>query len=198
MNFSIAQFETGATAPSSFPTPGVPEVIFMGRSNVGKSSLLNTLTGKKELARVSNTPGRTRQINFFRIDDALRFVDFPGYGYAKISQQERASWLRLMKTYLESDRPLALLLLLIDARLPLQDLDATMIAWMVDKQLPLQIVLTKVDKLNQSERARQGRILLDAVRARGSGADLLPFSSKTGAGRKELLQVILRACGLGL
>jgi GTP-binding protein len=193
MNFSQAQFETGASSAASFPVPDIPEVIFMGRSNVGKSSLLNSLTGKKELARVSNTPGRTRQINFFRIDNQVRFVDFPGYGYAKISMQERASWLKLMKMYLESDRPLTLIFLLIDSRLELQESDRAMIVWMVEKQLPLQIVLTKTDKLNQSERAKLGRKLLGAVRELGSGAELIPYSVKSGLGKKELHAVILNA-----
>jgi GTP-binding protein len=196
MIITAAQFETGASSSTGFPVPDIPEIIFMGRSNVGKSSLLNSLTAKKDLARVSNTPGRTRQINFFRIDDSVRFVDFPGYGFAKISQSERSSWLSLMKSYLESNRPLSLVLLLIDARLPLQASDAAMISWIVGKQLPLQIVLTKVDKLNQRERAKQGRTLLQSVRDLGAGADLLPYSSKTGAGRKELISLILNAAGV--
>lgn len=193
MKISSSVFEISAASPKQFPAPELPEIVFVGRSNVGKSSLLNVLTGKRSLAKVSSTPGKTQQINFFRINDQLRFVDLPGYGYAKVSATQRAQWSNLIGSYFAAGRPLALVLQLIDSRLPLQASDADMIAWFVEQQAPLQIVLTKIDKLGQKDRARQERVLLGAVQALGSGSTLLPFSALKGTGKGELLQTIFIA-----
>jgi GTP-binding protein len=190
-----AIFEISAASPSQFPDPDRREFAFVGRSNVGKSSLLNMLTGLKRLAKVSSTPGKTRQINFFRIDDAIRFVDLPGYGYAKASQSSRAEWGKLITSYFGQQRPLGLVLQLIDSRLPLQTSDASVLGLFIERELPVQIVLTKVDKLNQSERAKQSRVLLQAMREIGYGGDILPVSSLKGQGKKELLQRIYISAG---
>ena len=193
MKISNSEFEISAAAPKQFPAPDLPEIVFVGRSNVGKSSLLNVLTGKRSLAKVSSTPGKTQQINFFRIDAKLRFVDLPGYGYAKVSATQRAQWSNLIGSYFAAGRPLALVLQLIDARLPMQTSDADMIAWFVEHQAPLQIVLTKIDKLGQKDRVHQERELLRAVQALGSGSTLLPFSALKGTGKDELLKTIFVA-----
>lgn len=190
-----ATFEIGAASPHQFPEATLPEIAFAGRSNVGKSSLLNALLGAKQLARVSTTPGKTQEINFYRVDDSMRFVDLPGYGYAKASQTRRRSWGKLITDYFESGRPLALVVQLIDSRLPLQESDARVLRWFVEEGFPVQAVLTKVDKLKQGERVRQERTLGAALEELGYRNRVLPLSSLKGIGRKELLQSIFLAAG---
>jgi GTP-binding protein len=185
-----ALFEISAASPKQFPTPEYPEFAFVGRSNVGKSSLLNLLTGARGLAKVSSTPGKTRQINFFLIDGVRRFVDLPGYGYARASKSDRADWGRLITAYFEQQRPVALVLQLIDSRLTLQSSDASVLGWFVERSLPLQIVLTKIDKLKQAERVKHTRELQAAFKDIGYSGDLLMVSSVKGHGKKELLQRI--------
>jgi GTP-binding protein len=186
-------FETGAARARGLPAPDLPEIAFLGRSNVGKSSLINTLTTRRALARVSSTPGKTRQINFFRIDGRLRFVDLPGIGYARVPRAERESWQRLIAAYVGSGRPIALLVLLLDARHHLQDNDAVLLEWLLAHGLPVQLVLTKTDKLTQSERSRQLRYFTETAAALGYAGTPLPFSSVTGAGKQELWGRILEA-----
>ena len=190
-----AKFEIGAASPQQFPEPTLPEIAFAGRSNVGKSSLLNTLVGTKQLARVSTTPGKTQEINFYRIDESFRFVDLPGYGYAKTSQQRRRSWGKLITTYFDSGRPLAMVVHLIDSRLTLQDSDARVLRMFIEGGFPVQVVLTKIDKLKQGERVRQERKLASALEELGYRNRLILLSSIKGIGRKELLQSIFLAAG---
>jgi GTP-binding protein len=190
-----AVFEISAVTPSQFPDPDRAEFAFVGRSNVGKSSLLNMLTGLKRLAKVSSTPGKTRQINFFRFGDTIRFVDLPGYGYAKASQTSRAEWGKLITSYFGQQRPLGMVLQLIDSRLPLQSSDASVLGLFIERELPVQIVLTKVDKLNQSERSKQARTLLQAMREIGYDGDIISSSSLKGLGKKELLQRMYETAG---
>lgn len=189
-------FEVSAARARQFPEPTIPEVVFIGRSNVGKSSLINALTGRKQLAKVSNTPGKTRLVNFFRINDALRFVDLPGYGFAKVSHAERLAWDKLIMSYLDAGRPITSVLLLIDSRHALQDLDARMAEWFAANRFPLRIVLTKIDKLKQNELARQQRELAASLREHGYQGDLLPFSSVKGTGRNALLDDVFTSAGL--
>jgi len=190
-----AIFEIGAASQQQFPEPLLPEVAFVGRSNVGKSSLLNSLVGSKQLARVSSTPGKTQEINFFRIDDSYRFVDLPGYGYAKASQQKRRSWGQLITRYFESDRPIAMVIQLIDSRLPLQESDARVLRWYVEEGFPVQVVLTKIDKLKQGERVKQERKLRAALEDMGYRNKVILLSSLKGIGKKDLMKTILSAIG---
>lgn len=185
-----ALFEIGAASPKQFPEGNFPEIAFAGRSNVGKSSLLNMLVGARQLARVSATPGKTQQINFFMVEERMRFVDLPGYGYAKASQGQRRDWGRLITDYFEGERPLAMVLQLIDARLPIQDSDARVMKWLIGQGLPLQVALTKIDKLKQGERVRQERTLAEAFLQLGYRGNLIPLSSVKGLGKKELLTAI--------
>lgn len=180
---------------SQFPEGGLPEIAFAGRSNVGKSSLLNTLVGAKQLARVSTTPGKTQEINFYRVNEEFRFVDLPGYGYAKTSQTKRRSWGKLITQYFEAGRPLALVVQLFDSRLPLQESDARVLRWFVEEGFPVQAVLTKVDKLKQGERVRQERTLTAGFEELGYRNRVLLLSSLKGIGKKELLQAIFLAAG---
>jgi len=192
-----AVFEISAAAPTQFPVPDRFECAFIGRSNVGKSSLLNLLTGLKNLAKVSSTPGKTRQINFFLIDDSIRFVDLPGYGYAKASHSSRQEWGRLITTYFEAARPLGVILQLIDSRLPFQTSDAGVLHWFIERKMPVQVVLTKIDKLNQSERSKQTKTLLAAMKEVGYHGDALAVSSFKGQGKRELMQRIIMLKGGG-
>jgi len=196
MKITETIFEVSAASAKQFPEPTLPEIVFVGRSNVGKSSLLNSITGRKQLAKVSATPGKTQQINFFRINAAFRFADCPGYGFAEVAQSTREQWAKLIESYFHADRPLCLVILLVDSRLPLQAIDARMISWFIDVELPLQIVLTKIDKLTQKDRVRQGKELLASIRALGYGASLVPFSSLKGTGKNELLSIIATAATL--
>ena len=191
MSLSSAAFETSAALKTQFPQPTLPEIVFVGRSNVGKSSLLNTMLEKKNLAKVSNTPGKTKLINFFRVPNTVRFVDLPGYGYAKVSVREREEWKRLIDSYFFAPRPIALVLVLIDVRLPLQYLDQQMIGWLLKKNLPVQIVLTKIDKLKKNELAKQKKLLLASIRESGLQDEPILFSSETGDGGAELRNRIL-------
>lgn len=190
-----ASFVIGAARPQQFPEPTLPEIAFAGRSNVGKSSLLNMLVGARQLAKVSATPGKTQQINFFLVEDRVRFVDLPGYGYAKASQDRRREWGQLITAYFESERPLSMVVQLIDARHPLQESDARVLRWFVDNGHPVQVALTKVDKLKQGERVRQERRLGEECLAVGYRGGLILLSSLTGTGKKELLAAIFTRIG---
>jgi GTP-binding protein len=171
------------------PESALPEVAFAGRSNVGKSSLINRLVNRKKLARVSNTPGRTREINFFRVNDEFVLVDLPGYGYARISKQARAEWRPLIEGYLRASRSLRGIVQLLDARHdPTRD-DLRMLEFLADLEVPTIIVATKTDKLPRSRVSARVHELADAAGV--SEDQVIPFSATTGAGRAELAEAIV-------
>ncbi|KTD12001.1 GTP-binding protein [Legionella gratiana] len=149
--YSKAVFLKSAALVSQLPDDSGYEVAFAGRSNAGKSSALNCLTGIKNLARTSKTPGRTQLINLFQLDEARRLVDLPGYGYAKVALRVKMDWQKNLAHYLEVRQSLKGLILLMDIRHPLKDLDVMMIDWALDRELPVHILLTKSDKLSRSE-----------------------------------------------
>jgi GTP-binding protein len=171
------------------PEPSLPEIAFAGRSNVGKSSLINRLVNRKKLARVSNTPGRTREINFFRVNDDFILVDLPGYGYARISKEARAAWKPLIEDYLGSSPKLRGIVQLLDARHdPTRD-DLQMLEFLADLGVPTILVATKTDKLPRANVPKRVRELADAT-----GVDeeqIIPFSAVTGLGRSELAEAIV-------
>lgn len=194
--YKIARSEYVASAvkAAQYPADNLPEIAFIGRSNVGKSSLINSLTGRKNLARISQTPGKTQTINFFRATLNLEppqeffLVDLPGYGYAKVSKADRKFWAKFIEEYLLTRRQLKFVCLLVDLRHPPMNSDSKMLAWLVENNLPVLVVATKADKLGRNERmknlsAMQKIFALDEL-------PILPFSSKTGEGRPELLGVI--------
>lgn len=191
MRVTDCRFQTGATDTSGFPREGLPEVAFLGRSNVGKSSLINTLTGRRGLARTSGTPGRTQQAHFYRLNDTILFVDLPGYGYARAPEAVRRQLAETIENYLSAARPLALLVLILDARHDPSTQDVEMHRWLEGRGLPCQIVGTKVDKLSSRQRSE--------VAARSRKAlgreDIILFSSTTGEGKKELWQAIEHRIG---
>ncbi|MDE3186661.1 MAG: YihA family ribosome biogenesis GTP-binding protein [Acidobacteriota bacterium] len=180
------QFLLSAMAAAQFPAPGVPEIAFLGRSNVGKSSLLNALVGEKA-AKVSQTPGRTRAINFFALLDQsqrrkLVFADLPGYGYAKISKSISAGWPAFIEPYLAERDTLGLCICLVDSNVPPQRGDRQLIDWLRHTGRNFAVVATKIDRLSGNERTRN----LLALKKGLELDELLPISSKTGNGVKEL------------
>jgi GTP-binding protein len=191
----LARFMLSASDLAHFPTPGVPEIAFLGRSNVGKSSVINTLLGTK-LARTSNTPGRTRSINFYEVRRAgqpgpeMLFADLPGYGYAKVSREISADWSRFVDPYLHQRSSLALCLALVDSNIPPQESDGQLIEFLTAKGRPHAIVATKCDRLSGNG-LRQA---MDALGKAYGGVPIVAFSSKTGTGKDELWQQIRAAC----
>jgi GTP-binding protein len=180
------QFLLSAMSAEQFPVPGVPEIAFLGRSNVGKSSLLNALVGEKA-AKVSQTPGRTRAINFFALlgknqRPALVFADLPGYGYAKISKSISAEWPKFIEPYLADRETLRLCVCLVDSNVPPQPRDIQLIDWLRAAGRPFVLVATKIDRLSGNERTRN----LSALKKGLQLDEVLPVSSKTGAGIKDL------------
>ena len=181
-----AQFLLSAMAATQFPTPGVPEIAFLGRSNVGKSSLLNAMVGEKA-AKVSSTPGRTRAINFFALLDQrqqrkLVFADLPGYGYAKISKSISAGWPAFIEPYLAERETLGLCVCLVDSNIPAQQSDRQLIDWLRAAGREFAVVATKIDRLSGNERTRN----LHALKKGLELDEVLPISAKTGVGIKEL------------
>ena len=182
MKITSAEFVKSAFNKEHWVTGGNPEIAFLGRSNVGKSSLINSLLLRKGLARTSNTPGRTQSINFFLINDSFYFADLPGYGYARVSKTMRADWGRMAEEYLAERRELALCIQLIDSRHEPTALDIQLNEWLVHHNKPHVIVATKADKLSRNELQKA----VKAARAKLTGADILTYSAVTGMGRDEV------------
>ena len=174
---SQAEFWRAAGRPADLPPPGAPEIALAGRSNVGKSSALNALTGRRALARVSKTPGRTQTINFYALGEAGMLVDLPGYGYARVPQALRAQWSELVGSYVRSRENLVGVVVLVDARHPLMPLDRQLIAWLGDARRKL-VLLTKADKLSRTEQNKAAQ----AVRAELPRDEVLLFSSVSRLG----------------
>lgn len=183
-------FLGGMASPGGWrPEPTLPEVAFAGRSNVGKSSLLNRLVRRKKLARVSNTPGRTREINFFRVNDEFILVDLPGYGYARISKEQRAAWRPLIEGYMRQSPQLRGIVQLIDARHDPTTEDRQMLDFLAELGVPSIIVLTKIDKLTTAQAAKRITELSSTL---GLGEEqVITFSAVSGRGRDELAEAIV-------
>jgi GTP-binding protein len=181
-----AEFVVSSGKPELFPMDRLPEVAFLGRSNVGKSSLINALTGYKKLAFTSNTPGRTQTINFYRIDGAFYFVDLPGYGYARVPKHFAEEWKKLIDYYLENRETLVLSCLILDARRGWMDKDLDLKRWLEHHGRPYLVIVTKTDKLNQSEQERGMRAI------RKECAEPLGFSALNGRGVREIWQAITK------
>jgi GTP-binding protein len=184
------EFLGGMASPGGWrPAPRLPEVAFSGRSNVGKSSLLNALVRRKALARVSSTPGKTREINFFDVNGEFLLVDLPGYGYARVSKTQRASWRPLIEGYLRTSTELRGVVQLIDARHEPTADDLTMLEFLAELEVPTLVVLTKTDKLRPRDVPERVRAI--AERAGVEPSQLIPFSAVTGEGRDELADALV-------
>ena len=151
MKIDQCDFVISAGEPAGFPKTLLPEVAFLGRSNVGKSSLLNALVGRRQLARTGSTPGRTRQVNFYRINGTCLFVDLPGYGFARVPRSMRSEWRDLVEAYFRRPAPARLAILLVDARHPLTEMDREMIEWLESRRMPFLVAATKSDKLSRNQ-----------------------------------------------
>jgi GTP-binding protein len=189
MRIQSAEFETSHTGISSCPEDDIPELAFIGRSNTGKSSLLNLLTRQRTLARVSQTPGCTQLINFFRINKGPRFVDLPGYGYAKVPKGGRAAFQQIIAEYIAHRPNLKIVFVLIDSRHEPQRIDLEFIEWLAEAGRPYAIAFTKTDKLKPAQAQKNATRFLEAIESAPPAAHFLT-SSKTGTGRLELLGFI--------
>ena len=188
MNFNNVRFERSFGTSAQLTPSTAPEVAFSGRSNVGKSSLLNKLFNRKGLAKVSRTPGKTATINFFD-GDGVTFVDLPGYGYAKVSKSEKARWSELIEGYFNQDRSFALVVALVDIRHEASELDENMIRFLREADLPFVVALTKADKLSRQQQMKQKAALKKQLKL-GADVPLVVCSSEKGTGIDELRSLI--------
>lgn len=188
MNFNKAEFLTSYGKFSQIPQSDRPEIAFAGRSNVGKSSLINKIFNRKSLARVSATPGKTVTINFYTLEN-IHIVDLPGYGYAKVSKTEKQRWAGLIEGYLQADRELDLVFQLVDFRHPPTADDILMINFLIDSEIPFVVVLTKADKLKKTQRQERLKALETELPC-GDQITVIPFSAETGEGVEEIRKII--------
>ena len=194
INTQNVSLRISAGLPKQFPTDAIPQIAFSGRSNVGKSSLINTLLGRKSLARVSSAPGKTITVNFYDVDKKLFLVDLPGYGYAKRTAEDKKRWSELTDGYFTKNKNIDLLSLvvqLVDSRIgPTAD-DEMMMSYMIDAGLPFIVVATKVDKLNATER-RENLAAIAEHELVAEGLGVIPFSSLKNEGKNELWSAIIK------
>ncbi|MBR5538307.1 MAG: YihA family ribosome biogenesis GTP-binding protein [Clostridia bacterium] len=196
VNVQNSSLQISAGLPKQFPRKAIPQVAFSGRSNVGKSSLINTLLGRKSLARVSSAPGKTITINFYNVDEKLFLVDLPGYGFAKRPPAEKAAWSALTDGYFTANPNIDLLkvvIQLIDARVGATKDDIVMLDWLLQSEMPFIVVATKMDKLNKTEAAK---VVDNLRRDVPENIPIIPFSSETKEGRQTLWSQIFDYCNL--
>lgn len=190
MKINSAEFIGSAASPKGFPRQGLPEVAFLGRSNVGKSSLINALLNRRSLAQTSRTPGKTRTVNFFLVNSSFLFADLPGYGYAKVSRGMQQSWEKMVESYLRGRSVLGGAVLLVDLRHPPKDTDRMMKQWLEFHGCPVVVAATKADKIG----SRQREANLATIRSElllPEGVPLVPFSARTGLGKERLWAALL-------
>jgi len=191
MNFNNVEFLISAAAPKDFPGSLLPEIAFAGKSNVGKSSVINRILNRKNFARVGDKPGKTIHVNYFTVDKTCYFVDLPGYGYAQVSQSEKARWGKLMEDYFAAGR-ITLGVLIVDYRHAPTNNDITMARWFIDSGCPFVVVANKMDKLKKSE-IEPNLITIREDLELPEGTVIIPFSAEKGNGKDELVRMILEA-----
>ena len=189
MKIISAEFIKSAVWPPQYPPAPLPEIAFVGRSNVGKSSLINTLVGRKTLAKTSNTPGRTQLINFFTLNDKVAFVDLPGYGFAKVSQSVKKDWGDMIEAYLRERQSLALVVFILDIRRDPSEDDLSLRNWLEHYRIPYVYILTKADKLSNNQAIVRNRAIERALQV-SAGKKLILFSAKTQKGKSEIWQFL--------
>ncbi len=192
MNLQKVEFLISAASPKDFPGIRLPEIAFAGKSNVGKSSVINRLLQRKNFARVGDKPGKTVHVNYFTVDKKCYFVDLPGYGYAKVSQSEKERWGKLMEDYFAAQR-IDLGILIVDYRHPPTNNDITMARWFLDSGCKFLVVANKMDKLKKSE-LEPNLATIRADLELPENCPVIPFSAEKGTGREDLLRHILSAC----
>lgn len=193
INFNKVEFVTSYGLSSQLPPSSFLEIAFAGRSNVGKSSMLNKIFNRKGLARVSAVPGKTATINFYRVEDQAHFVDLPGYGYAKVAKSEKERWALLMEKYFNDNRNLALVVQLIDIRHPASKLDVDMVNYLIEGEFPFIVVLTKADKLNKTKTAERLSKIREELPC-GEDLTIIPFSAQNGTGVEEVRKLLSGIC----
>lgn len=193
MNFNNAEFEKAFGTFSQLESSDLPEICFAGRSNVGKSSLINKILNRKSIARVSSKPGKTVTINFYKVDN-IRLVDLPGYGYAKVNFSERERWSELMEGYFNSGRNIKVVFQLIDMRHPATDFDISMLDFLSQMEIPYIVVLTKADKLNKTETEKRLKQIYDELGEFAENTKIVPFSIQNNTGAEELRRIIEEVC----
>ena len=189
MNFNNANFEKAFGTFEQLDISDLPEICFSGRSNVGKSSLINKVLNRKSIARVSSKPGKTVTINFYRVDN-IRLVDLPGYGYAKVPFAEKSRWSDLMEGYFGSGRNIKRVFQLIDMRHPATEFDISMLEFLSHYEIPYTVVLTKADKLNKAETEERLKLIREELGEFGEGIEIIPFSAQKNYGVEKLREVI--------
>ena len=189
MNYNNAEFEKSFGTAQQLEASDLPEICFCGRSNVGKSSLINRVLGRKSIARVSSKPGKTVTVNFYRVGD-FRLVDLPGYGYAKVPFSEKSRWADLMEGYFQSGRNIKMAFQLIDMRHPATEFDISMLDFMSQVGIPYTVVLTKSDKLNKTETQNRLALIKEVLGEFADGVQIIPFSAQKNDGVQELREVI--------
>ena len=190
MIIKSSEFITGAVEPKQFPENNLPEIAFVGRSNVGKSSLINNLLNRRALARIGNTPGKTREINFFLINESFRFVDLPGFGFAKFSNKDKARWRKYIESYLCSKRNIKAIVHVVDARHPGLENDLIMADFLNNTELLSCIVANKVDKLKQNDIAKSSKEIIEIF-----GKEPILYSTLKNRGKAELWKTLDRWLG---
>ena len=193
MNFQKVEFLISAASDRDFPGRRLPEIAFAGKSNVGKSSVINRVLQRKNFARVGEKPGKTIHVNYFTVDGKCYIVDLPGYGFAKVSAQEKARWGKLMEDYFAANR-IDLGIMIVDYRHPPTNNDITMARWFIDSGCPFVVVANKMDKLKKSELEPNLRCIREDLELPES-VPVIPFSAEKGNGREELVRHILKAVG---
>ena len=189
MNFQNVDFLVSAASPKDFPAARLPEIAFAGKSNVGKSSVINRLLQRKNFARVGDKPGKTIHVNYFTLDRKCYLVDLPGYGFAKVSQSEKARWGKLMEDYFAANR-ITLGILIVDYRHPPTNNDITMARWFLDSGCPFVVLANKMDKLKKSELERNLKIIREDLEL-PADCPIIPFSAEKGDGRDALVKLIV-------
>lgn len=193
MNFQKVEFLISAANPKDFPKERLPEIAFAGKSNVGKSSVINRILQRKNFARVGEKPGKTIHVNYFTIDSKCYFVDLPGYGYAKVSQSEKDRWGKLMENYFAANR-IDLGVMIVDARHAPTNNDITMARWFLDSECPFVVVANKLDKVKKSQILGNLEVIRQDLELPES-CPVIPFSAEKGTGRDDLVRLILQAAG---
>ncbi len=188
MYVKSAEFVTSAVKPAQYPRPGRPEIAFAGRSNVGKSSLINSLLGRRNLVKTSSKPGRTQTINFFLINDTFYFVDLPGYGYAKVPMEVRKNWGPMVEQYLKTRQGLRAVVVILDIRRKPNQGDYDLFAWLTHQSIPQIVVLTKADKLKSNKQAQRRTMIAEDLSK--DFASLILFSATSGLGKQELWKTV--------
>ncbi|MGI6679352.1 MAG: ribosome biogenesis GTP-binding protein YihA/YsxC [Dehalobacterium sp.] len=188
LKITKSEYVLSAVKPDQYPVAQLPEIALAGRSNVGKSSLINTLINRRGLARTSSQPGKTQTINFYRINDAWYFVDLPGYGFARVSHDTREQWGKMINAYFEQRTVLKEIWQLVDIRHPPSEQDVQMMEWLDYKKFPRLVVATKADKISRNQRAKNIKLIKEKLGVKDE--EIVVFSAQTGEGKEKLLQRI--------